>query len=809
MSKRRLFSRRGAALAVLGLTTGAGYALRRLSRRALPRQAGAGSFTLTGLRRPVEIIRDRWGVPHIYAQTEEDLFFAQGFVHAEDRLFQMDGNRRVGLGRLSEIVGPAGLPSDRFARIFGWPRAAAAQLEGIVHDPEVLAMAQAYRDGVNAFIGQHRWPIEYSLLAFKPEPWRILDSVGWGTVLAWGLSVNWETELMRVALIEQLGPAKADDLTPAYHDTYPTILPDTQMGARLAAAMMKAYYQATEYLPLGNLPTGPGLGSNNWVVSGQWTASGRPILANDPHLPPVFPTLWYENHLEGGRYQVTGFTMPGIPGVIIGHNQQVAWGITNAFPDVQDIYIERFHPSDPTLYEVDGQWQKAEITSERIKVRGRPAITEQVIYTRHGPLISSLIPGEKRALALRWTGHEPTNHLRALFEANRAADWPAFRDGLRHWGFPSQNVVYADVAGNIGYTMPGVVPIRAGGEGLVPAPGWDSGYDWTGWIPFEELPVRHNPAEGLIVTANNCVVGDGYRYLLTSEWLPSHRADRISEMLKAIQGQSLADHVRVQTDTVSVLARRFLAVALPLLEQARPADPLLALLRGWDGDMRADSPAATLYFSLLTHFIQAIFKQAVGPLTELLLGRGRRSEFPSNPFHEMAYELAVRWLEQGAPDWIGEVQTMLPAAYDQAITAVKKKLGADPAGWQWGKVHRIEFRHPLSRLPGLGRWWKPLTLPAGGDGHSVNQADMTPQFPPEPVHIIASCRMVLDVGEWDNSLSALPGGQSGQFASPHYQDSLKEWLAGRYHPMLFSREKVEEAAENRLLLQPSETNASA
>jgi penicillin amidase len=806
-SRRRLLFRRRSQvwgpLAALGLG-GVGYAWRRLRRRAAP--PTGGSFTLAGLRQAAEVIRDRWGIPHIYAQTEEDLFFAQGFVHAQDRLFQMDAHRRVGLGRISEIVGPAGLPSDRFARIFGWPRAAAAQVEGILHEPDVLAMAEAYRDGVNAFMAQRQWPVEYALLAFRPQPWRILDSAAWGTVLAWGLSVNWETELMRVALIEQLGPAKADDLTPAYHDTYPTILPDSRVGARLAAAMIKAYSDVVEYLPLGEIPAGPGIGSNNWVVNGQWTESGRPILANDPHLPPVFPTLWYENHLVGGRYNVTGFTMAGVPGVIIGHNEQVAWGITNAFPDVQDVYIERFHPDDPGRYEVDGQWVAAEITQETIRVRGRPAVTEQVIYTRHGPVISSLIPGEKRALSLRWIGHDPANHVQALLETNRATDWASFRAGLRHWGFPSQNVVYADTAGNIGYTMPGVVPIRAGGEGLLPAPGWLSGYEWSGRIPFEELPVRHNPPEGMIVTANNCVAGDGYPHLLTSEWLPSFRADRITELLKAIPQQTIAGHQQVQMDTVSVLARRFLVTARPLLEQARPDHPALALLHDWDGDMRADSPAATLYFSLIVHLIHAVFHDnpALSPLAELLLGRGQRAEYPNNPFHEMAYELVVRWLEQGTPAWIGEVAARLPAAFDQTIAALRQQLGSEPAGWQWGKLHRIHFRHPLARVPGLGRLWKPLTVPAGGDGHSVNQADLTPHFPPEPVHIIASCRFILDVGQWDNSVSALPGGQSGHLGSPHYQDSLHDWLAGRYHPMLFSREKVEGAAESHLLLHPAE-----
>jgi penicillin amidase len=793
-----------AAFFAFGIT-GLGYAWRRFVRRPLP--ATSGVIRLKGLARPVEIIRDHWGVPHIYAQSEADLFFAQGYTHAQDRLFQMDGFRRVGLGRVSEVVGPLGLASDRFARNFGWPRAAAALVEGIRGDPASLAVAEAYAAGVNAFIGQGRLPVEYAVLALKPEPWTILDSAAWGTVMAWGLSCNWETELMRAWLIEQLGADKAADLTPTYADDYPTILPAERVGGRLAEAMLRAYHAATDYLALGELPAGPGVGSNNWVVNGQWSVSGRPVLANDPHLPPIFPTLWYENHLAGGGYNVAGFTMPGLPGVIIGHNERIAWGITNAFPDIQDIYIERFHPDDPTRYEVEGRWVKAEVIEERIRVRGRAPVVEKVTYTRHGPVISGLLPGENRALALRWSCHESHNHLRALRECNRATDWPSFREALRHWGFPSQNVVYADVDGNVGYVMPGKVPLRAAGDGLVAVPGWTNQYEWSGWIPYEELPAILNPLDGVVVTANNQVVGDGYPYLLTSEWLAHHRANRILERLKELAPLSLEAHGRIQNDTVSQLARRFLPLVLPLLEtegsRASPAGQrALRLLREWDGDASAGSVAASICYALLIIFTGAVFKQAAGPMAAPLLGSSGNEEFRTNPFHEMAYELVVRWLEQGAPAWVGDILPLLEPAFANSLKELRRALGPDMARWQWGRLHQVRFQHPLARLPGLGRLWKPMRFPAAGDGHSVNQSDFPPHFPPEPARVIASCRMLLDVGEWDNSLAALPGGQSGHLASPHYQDGIRPWLEGRYHPMLFSRQRVEEAAVAWLSLTP-------
>ncbi|MCB8919053.1 MAG: penicillin acylase family protein [Ardenticatenaceae bacterium] len=809
------------AAAVSGGVVGLGYGLRRFLRRTVP--LANGRQMLAGLQRPIEVIRDPWGVPHIYAQTNADLFFGQGYVHAQDRLFQMDVNRRLGTGRVSEIVGPAGIPTDRLARILGWPLAAEALAGGILNDPETRLAAEAYAAGVNAFLGQGRLPAEFTLLAYQPEPWQPFHSAAWGTVLAWGLSVNWETELMRAILIERLGPEKVADLTPLYDRDYPTILPAGEtvpagVGNRLATAMLDAYRQAVHQLPLGGLPIGDGIGSNNWVVNGQWTTTGRPILANDPHLPPLFPTLWYENHLCGGDYHVTGFTTPGVPGVLIGHNESLAWGVTNAFPDVQDIYLERFHPHDPQLYAVNGQWVRAEVRREEIRVRGRrKPLVEEVRYTRHGPVISGLIPDEPRTFALRWASYEPNNHLRAVLEMCRANDLAMFRAALRHWSFPSQNVVYADVAGNVGYMMPGRVPLRARGEGLVPVPGHNDAYEWQGWIPFEELPARHNPMEGFIVTANNRMTGDGYPHLLTGEWQPPYRAQRIAALLQQAAPLSLADHGRIQNDTVSLLARRFMNSALPLLlaEHApgdRLADQALILLQQWhqppaeEGhNMHPGRVGPGLYFGWLVQFVRATMHQALGAaLADDLLGRPAIADLPAGPFHEIATELAVRWLETEPPAWVGPVRPLLQPAFRQAVAVLRAHFGPNPAGWAWGNLHQVPLHGLLTRLPGLGRLWKPINLPLGGDGYTVNQADCTLHFPPDPVKVIASARLLLDVGGWDNCLSSLPGGQSGHLASPHYQDGVVDWQQGRYHPMLFSRAAVQQVAAATLWLTPEE-----
>lgn len=789
-----------AASAGLGLI----YTWRYLLRRSLP--PPSGRIRLAGLSKPVEVIRDRWGVPHIYAQNEQDLFFAQGYIHAQDRLFQMDTHRRVGSGRISEISGPSGLATDRFARYFGWPRIAETQTANV--SAQVADVMRAYCAGVNTFIRQGKMPLEFKILAYQPEEWRLFDTAAWGAVLAWGLSVNWESEMIRSLLLESLGLEKTSDLTSPYDVEYQTIVPDGVVGQRLISKMLHDYRQLLTNMSLDTIPAGKGVGSNNWVVAGQHTMSGRPILANDPHLPPTFPALWYENHLIGGEFNVSGFTMPGVPGVIIGHNEHIAWGATNAFPDVQDTYIERFHPEDSVLYEFDGQWETAEIVKETIRVRGKKPVVEQVRYTRHGPVFSDMWAEEGPTLSLKWASYYQNDQMRAIFDMNRAANWTQFRDALRHWGFPSQNIVYADREGNIGYTMPGLIPMRSKGAGVVPVPGWQETYEWRDWIPFDELPMSLNPAEGLIVSANNRVCGDDYPHFLTSEYLPDYRAKRIIELLNEYVPLTLADNGRIQADTVSLQARRFLNLTLPLLEcqqvDHEKGKYALQLLRTWDCDMQADRVAPSLFFGWLTLFTTAVYEQALGPeLATKLLSLQPAEGFPLDPYLEVAPEIAMNWLDSGSPDWVGDIKPLLLPALQKTLIHLEKHFGRDPDGWQWGKLHKINLRHPLSIIPGLGRSWKSRLMPAGGDGYTVNQADVKMQFPPETVGVIASCRMLIDVGKWDNSLAVLAGGQSGHPASDHYRDGLADWENGRYHPMLFTRKKIEAAQEGRIFLEPA------
>lgn len=759
-------------------------------------------LTFPTLLQPVEIIRDSWGVPHIYAQTETDLFFAQGFVHAQDRLFQMDLNRRVGTGRLSEIVGPKGVATDRFARIMGWARAAHNHVHG--GDAEALAMANAYCAGVNAFISTNRVPLEFRLLFYKPEPWHLHHSAAWGIVLAWGLSANWQSELIRSLLLATLGEEKGADILPPSTAVPVSVNPVT---AQLAAGLLAAYEEAVATLPLGKLPVGQNVGSNNWVVAPERMGTKRPLLANDPHLPPIFPSIWYENHLVGGRYNVTGFSTPGVPGVLIGHNDHIAWGITNAFTDIQDVYIERFHPQDPLRYEQNGRWHRAEQVNETIHIRGRQPLTVPVRYTHHGPIITALLHNEERDLALCWTCHQPNNHLSSALKLNRAADWASFNEALRDWAFPPQNMVYADVTGNIGYTVPGQIPLRQHGNGMTPAPGWDGRYDWQEQIPHENLPRTLNPPTGVIATANNRVVDASYPHWLTGEWLSPYRAARILQRLQQDTPLSVSDHLAIQQDTVSLVAQRFLPLVLPhLAEQQLDGDLARGcqLLQAWSGDMTVDSVAPTLYFGWLVHLTRVVMEQALGAkLCDQLLSKTAVSQSPGNPFHAIAYERLLEWLETTPPDWVGSITQHIFPSYVKTFAVLRQQFGASWKGWEWGKLHRLHVRHPLTAVPLLGRFWQPRSIPVPGSAETINQTAVPPQFPPEPVEMIASCRMVLDVGAWDNSLVALPGGQSAYVNSEHYQDGLERWKNGRYRPMLFSRHCIEAAAKDRTWLHPA------
>src|SRR5690348_11516316 len=454
-----------AAAGVAGLAGGAYYFL---MRRPVPRYKG--QVRLTGLHEAVEVITDRYGVPHIYAQNEDDMYYAQGYVHAQERLWQMELNRRISSGRLCEIFGEVALEADRFARRLGMHRSAASALEMLpAHSRRIL---EAYARGVNASIEQHRHnlPVEYTLLRFKPEPWQITDTIQWSKMMGWNLGGNWETEIIRAHIVAKLGPQRAAQLETGYDPQHPLIVPPGVPYSGANLGILEQYQQLKMLSGFGMLG-----GSNNWTVDGTMTTTGLPILCNDPHLGQAAPSIWYECHLSAGDIDVVGASFPGAPGIVIGHNRHVAWGLTNAISDIEDLYVEKFHPHHPNRYEFMGKWEEAQVIREEIRIKGRKEpVVEEVRVTRHGPILTSFVPltkpdassnghqPQELPLALRWTGAEKHNIISAVEQMNRATNWEEFRQGLRDWDLPPQNVVYADVEGNIGYVMAGAIPIRGG-----------------------------------------------------------------------------------------------------------------------------------------------------------------------------------------------------------------------------------------------------------------------------------------------------------------------------------------------------------
>lgn len=789
-----------------------------LIQRAAPQLDG--DLELAGLDEAVEVLRDKHGVPHIYAQNRADLFRAQGFVHAQDRLWQMEQNRRIAAGRLSELFGDAALEVDRFSRIIGFWRA--AQAEETTLDDETRQMLAWYVEGINAYIASRpgRLAAEFNLLRRQPAPWTVLDVIAHTKTIAWGLSVNWESELVRLQLSQQMDPVRAAELEPDYPTINPIITEGvgSQEAMRMvntAGLLLNEYEKVKEWLG----PQGAGRGSNSWVIAPERTINRRrAILCNDPHLPVTMPSIWYENHLHCPDFQASGASFAGIPAVIIGHNGQIAWGLTNALPDVQDLYIERPHPDDPTRFDYQGQWEQAQVFQEEIRVKGQsnPHV-EKVIVTRHGPLISELVgEGTPVSLALRWTGHEPGAQIRAILKLNQARNWEEFSAALADWHTPAQNITYADSEGNIGYRMAGRVPIRDQGLGLVPAPGWRGDHEWSGAIPSGQLPHLYNPSSGVIVTANNKMAGDDYPYFLGLEYLPGWRARRIEQMLKQKNRLSLREMEQVQMDNTSLYAET-LTPYLSLLDSDDPYERIaLKTLRDWNYRMEPQSSAALIFHYTLLHLLQMTFGDKLGPAYSSFVGESISPLAAITSFTQRTKTRLLTLLEghEESP-WYADAQTGRPRSRDEllqealsaAVRRIRREVNPTPRQWAWGRMHQVRFTHPLGSVRILGRSFNRGPYPVGGDSTTPNQTAYAPHLPPGLVQIVASYRQIVDVGNWDRTLSVITNGQSGHPLSRNYTDQIPMWLEGVYHAMPWSRAAVETITQQRLTLGPARAAA--
>jgi penicillin amidase len=814
-------------LVVLG---GVGW-LRWRARVCLPVLDGV--IRVPGLTARVQILRDARGVPHIRAQSIADALFAQGYTTAQDRLWQMDLSRRRAEGELSEIFGDRTLNLDVESRTLGLPKLAEGALADL--SPEDRDLLSAYTRGVNAFIESHRdrLPLELALLRYQPKPWRDFDSVAVALNLATALSQSWGSDLMREHVTAKLGKELAADVFPDHSPFDVPVAAELPITDRRLTELSVADCRLPindARLPELTINEGPlpiadfrssdfdfrpssidsrltnndagffpssmdnrqssiqGLGSNNWVLSGAHTRSGKPLLANDPHLGHSVPSVWYMVHLKAPGLDVTGVSMPGLPLVILGHNERIAWGATNTAPDVQDLFIEAFDPHQPGKYLHDGQWVDAEVRNEVAKVRGRPDYHFTVTVTRHGPIVSH---DGRRDLALDWTLLLPHAVRLPFLRIDQAGNWQEFTAALRDFKVPMQNFVYADDQGNIGFYTAGLVPIRKHGDGSVPVPGSNDDYDWTGFIPFDALPHSFNPPGGIIATANGRIVPDDYPYFITARWEAPFRTARIFQLLRAGRDFAVPEMLRIQTDILSLedqwLAQQLLAAAAQQPPSRPEARFALEAVRRWDGEARADS-AATL---VLEATRGALLRRVLAPKLGANL-TGYRWAMSTVFLQNVVAQNLARWLPPGDADFSITLMKSLNDAVGRIPALVHSR---DHAAWKWGDVIPLTFHHPLDAVPLLGRWLDVGPFPQAGTGTTVKQT--TTRLGP-------SMRMVVDFSDLDQSVQNITLGESGQVSSPYYRDQFPAWYNGTSFPMLFSDEAVEKGAVHRLRLEPGQ-----
>lgn len=793
-------------------------------RRPLPQTAG--TLTIPGLQDEVTVYRDEFGVPHIYANNEHDLFMAQGFVHAQDRFWQMEFWRHISQGRLSEIVGEPTLSSDKFIRTMGWNRLAQNTVDYYEREePDYLTVLDAYSAGVNAYIDANREQISINqtILGLVNEPWEIepwlpVHTVGWGVVMADDLSGNWSSELRRAELIKELGASTVASLLPFYpYENRPVMVPTDAMPDLDAAESPSAAGPVIDWRrvnttvvggkpDLGFLGAPPFAGSNNWVVSGEHTASGLPLLANDPHLGIQMPSIWYEVGLHAPGYSVVGFSFAGVPGVIIGHNEHIAWGVTNVGPDVQDLYIEKINPSNPNQYEFMGEWRDMEIIEEVIKVNGGEDVVLEVRLTHHGPIINEVSSSAAESgdlLSMRWTAHEPSRVLQSVLLLNQAQNYDDFREALRYWDVPSQNFVYADVEGNIAYQAPGLIPIRSSGDGLTPVPGWTGEHEWEGWIPYEDLPHLFNPDSGYIVTANHAVVDEDYPYLINLYWADGDRGQRITDMIEEViargEGLTAVDMGRIQFDSHSMLAASYVPLLANLSSDDAQVQAALERLRGWDMQLRRDSVPAALFEIFYMHLAHNMLADEVGAEN---VDRVHSRVF----MHDMAGQPNARWWDDTSTPAAETRDDIILRALADTVAWFEENVGGDMNGWTWGSIHTATFvSNPLGES-GIGPIESLVNrgpIPVDG-GSSIVNANSYSWSNPARVTGHVSMRMIVDMSDFDAMQTVIPTGQSGHPNSRHYDDQMALWQNGEFHTMWFSREAVETAAVDTLVLRPGE-----
>lgn len=778
--------------------------------------AAAASLKIAGLQDRVTIRRDERGIPYVQAANDHDLYFAQGYVTATDRLWQMDLFRRNARGELAEIFGSVVLEEDKRHRILGFAQVADAEVAQAT--PQARGILEAYADGVNAYIASldaKALPPEFQLIQYKPKPWKPADTLLVVKNFFEALSSTWRLDIMRAALADLPAEKRAAILI----ETSPLDVLVVGTDAKKAAAQQRPPSNACSGCPIvdANLSqlvnhdqelearslSRVGLfaealaASNNWVVSGKHTASGKPLLANDPHLAASAPSIWYMVHLSAPGIRVAGVTAAGLPGVVIGHNDQIAWGFTNVGPDVQDVYLETFDPKDPHRYMTPTGWRDAEIRHEEIKVRkgfGDAATDTQtldVTVTRHGPIV---LEKDGKRYALRWTALDPKlNNSTGVYFLNRARNWKEFGEALKNYTPPMQNMVYADVAGHIGYYAAGIVPIRKSGDGSVPYDGATDAGEWTDYIAFEKLPHVYDPPSGIVVTANQRIVGADYPYFLSHVWAQPYRARRIFDLLNQKPKLTADDFRAIQGDVYAIAGVTFARAVVKMFKGQLPAAEdeklreAVAAFDTWDGQLNVDSRVAPLAAEMRIAFRTKILNAAIGEERAKTFGW---SMFDTT-LDRIITEQPADWLPKEFPSYAA----LLKACHDEARQALAKRLGTDETKWTWGNRSKANFPHPLASAPFIGLQFAIQPFPQGGTpflvGATVN------------VGASVSMRLIADPGDWDKTQQGIGMGESGLPASAHWSDQLADWRAVTPRAFPFTEAAIARAAKETLVLEPT------
>ncbi len=808
-----------------------------LVRRPFPQVDG--DLAAGGVDGAVEVIRDTDGVPHIYAGSEHDLFFAQGLVHAQDRFWQMDFWRHIGAGRLSEMFGNSQVETDLFLRSLDFTGLAEQELEML--DEGQRAILEAYAEGVNAYV-ESRSPsqvsLEYAILplqasGYEIEPWTPLNTLTWAKVMSWDLSWNMLQEIDRAVLSAGLSVERVDQLYPAYPEDHPVIV-DSEGGATADSlaptppegALVALGSAATRARDVWAITGGgfAGIGSNNWVVGGSHTESGKPVLANDPHLSIQMPSIWYQNGLHCNEtsddcpYQVVGFSFAGTPGVVLGHNERLAWGVTNQSADTQDLFIEKVNPDDPTQYEFEGEWVDMESRAETIVVAGGDDIDYDVMVTRHGPVISDTYFDEPPFLgsdldlpddyvvSLAWQTLQPSTLVEAIIGMNRATTHEEFRAALSKWDIAGQNMVYADVDGNIGYQATGELPIRASGDGSWPVPGWTGEHEWTGTVPFEEMPALFNPPSDYIATANNPVIRPGGEPFFSVDANYGYRAVRIEEMLDSNpSGFSVTTAQGLQMDGFDGGAPNVIPHLLAIGSEDEAVAAMQEVIEPWTTGPSAfiaapDSPGCAAYQAVWAHLLRLTFHDEI-PEDSWPDGGSRwftvvggLLENPDDPF----------W-DDVRTETVEDRDAILEQAMIDAHHELTDLLGDDTTSWRWADLHTASFENLTFGQSGIApiEWLFNRSAPnrVGGSDDIVNAVGF---HPPDGYGVdwLPSMRMVIDLSDLAASTSVNTTGQSGHAFHTHYADMLDSWTDGTQHPMRWTRDQVEQGAEGSLTLAP-------